>query len=105
MAAPTVVVDAPTYTETKQAFDKVLLQLQNVLSQHEEVRMSMQGLTSGVEELCRACAGDMETMVQVQTTLYWTLSVSRSLEMRLGQVEEMQSYAHAMVEEARQASE
>ena len=72
VGAPTVFVNAPTCTEMKQAFDEVSSVLQNVLSQHEELCTSMQGLASGVEELHCTRARDMETMAQVQATLQRT---------------------------------
>ena len=79
--------------------------MRTVLSKHEEVCGDMQGLASGVEELRRARAGDVETIAQVQATLQWTLSTSSSLEMRLGQIEEQQAHARVAIEEAKRASE
>ena len=66
---PTVPVDAPSRAETKHAFDEVSSALRTVSLKHEEVRADMQGLASGVEELWRARAGDVETTAQVQATL------------------------------------
>ena len=93
VASPTMPVDAPSRAETKQAFDEVSSALRTVSSKHEEVRADMQGLASGVEELWRARAGDVETIAQVQATLQRTLSASSSLEMRVGQTEEQQARA------------
>ena len=86
-------------------FDEVSLALRSVSSKHAEVRADMQGLASGVEELRRARAGNVETTTQVQATLQRTLSASSSLEMRLGQTEEQQARARATAEEAKRASE
>ena len=86
VVSPTKPVDAPSRAETKQAFDEVSSALRTVSSKHEEVHADMQGLASGVEELRRARAGDVETIAQVQATLQRTLSASSSLEMRLGPV-------------------
>ena len=49
VAAPTMVVDAPTREETKQAFDEVSSVLHSVSSQHEAVRAEMQQLSRGIE--------------------------------------------------------
>ena len=85
---PTIVVDAPSRADTKQAFAEVSSAFRVVSSQQEEVQSGMQQLASGVEELRRAWAGDVETTAQVQATLQWTLSASSSLEMQMGQTEE-----------------
>ena len=61
VASPTMPVNAPSRVETKQAFNEVSSALCTVSSKHEEVRADMQGLASGVEELQRAQAGDVET--------------------------------------------
>ena len=105
VAMPTIMVDAPSRTETKQAFDEVSSVFRAVSSQHEVVQLGMQQLAIGVEELRRARVGDVETMAQVQATLQRTLSASSSLEMRLGQTEEQQVRARATAEEAKRASE
>ena len=105
VAAPTVPVNAPSRAETKQAFEEVSSALRNVSSKHEEVRSGMQGLAMGVEELRRACAGDVETTAQVQATLQRTLSASSSLEMRVEQTEEQQRAARVAAKEAKRASE
>ena len=105
VATPTIVVDAPSHAETKQAFDEVSLAFCAVLSQQEVVQSGMQQLAIGVEELWRARAGDVETTAQVQATLQRTLSALSSFEMRLGQMEEQQACAHAAAEEAKRASE
>ena len=93
VACPTVPVNTPSRVETKQAFDEVSSALRTVSSKHKEVRADMQGLASGVEELRRARASDVETIAQVQATLQRTLFASSSLEMRLGQTEEQQTRA------------
>ena len=95
MATPTIVVDAPSRAETKQAFEEVSSAVRAVSSQHEVVQSGMQELASGVEELRRARAGDVKTTAQVQATLQRTLSASSSLEMRLGQTEAQQAHARA----------
>ena len=105
VATPTIVVDAPSRAETKQAFEEVSSAFRAVSSQHEAVQSGMQELASGVEALRRARQGDVETTAQVQATLQRTLSASSSLEMRLGQTEEQQARARAAYEEARKASE
>ena len=69
VATPTVWVDAPSRAETKRTFDEVSSVLRTVLSEHAEVRSEMQGLASGMAELRRARAGDVETTAQVQATL------------------------------------
>ena len=88
MATPTLVVDAPSRAETKQAFKEVSSAFRAVSSQQEVVQSGMQELASGVEALRRARAGKVETTAQVQAMLQWTLSASSSLEMRVGQREE-----------------
>ena len=105
VATPTIVVDAPSRAETKQAFEEVSLAFCAVSSQHEVVQSGMQELATGVEELRCARAGDVETTAQVQATLQRTLSASSSLEMRLGQTEAQQAHARAAAEEAKRASE
>ena len=84
VATPTLVVDAPSRTETKQAFEEVSLVFCAVSSQQEVVQSGMQELASGVEGLRRTRAGDVETTAQVQAMLQRTLSTSSSLEMRVG---------------------
>ena len=69
VATPTIVVDAPSRAETKQAFEEVSSAFCAMSSQHEVVQSGMQELASGVEELRRARAGDVETTAQVQATL------------------------------------
>ena len=69
IALPTILVNAPTWEETKQAFEEVSSAFQAVLSQHEEVKAGMQALASGVEELRRARTGDIETTAQIKATL------------------------------------
>ena len=105
LAATTIPVDAPSRAETRQAFDEVSSALHSVSSAHEEVKAGMQTLASGVEELHRARAGDVETTAQIQRTLQRTLSASGDLEMRVGQAEQSQAQARAAAEEARMASE
>ena len=105
VAPPTIVVDAPSRAETKQAFEDVSSAFRAVSSQHEAVQSGMKELASGVEALRRARQEDVETTAQVQATLQRTLSASSSLEMRLGQTEEQQARARAAYEEARRASE
>ena len=104
-AAATVPIDAPSREETRQAFDEVSSALHSVSSAHEEVKPGMQTLASGVEQLHRARAGDVETTAQIQRTLQRTLSTSGDLEQRVGQAEQTQAQARAAAEEARQASE
>ena len=105
LAATTIPVDAPSRAETRQAFDEVSSALHSVSSAHEEVKAGMQTLASGVEDLHRARAGDVETTAQIQRTLQRTLSASGDLEMRVGQAEQSQAQARAAAEEARMASE
>ena len=104
LAAPTVPVDSPTRAETEKAFAEVSSALRGVSSQHEEVRLGMQELASGVEALRRARASDVETTAQVQATLQRTISASSSMEFRLEQTAEEQKKAREAAEEARQAS-
>ena len=61
-------------------------------------------MATGMEELWRARASDMEIIAQIQQTLQWTLLASSSLEMQIGQTEAQQSQAYAIVEEAKRAS-
>ena len=105
VAAPTILVDAPSRAETKQAFDEVSSALQSVSSQHEAVRVEMQGLALGMERMRQERAGTMETTAQVQATLQRTLSASSLLETCVGQIEEQQRQARAAAEEAQRASE
>ena len=105
LAATTIPVDTPSREETRQAFDEVSSALHSVSSAHEEVKAGMQTLASGVEQLHRARAGDVETTAQIQRTLQRTLSASGDLEQRVGQAEQTQAQARAAAEEARQASE
>ena len=65
VATPTIVVDAPSCEETKQAFAEVSSALQQASSAHEEVRIGMQSLAIGIEELRRTRAGDVETTAQL----------------------------------------
>ena len=73
LAATTIPVDAPSRAETRQAFDEVSSALHSVSSAHEEVKAGMQTLASGVEDLHRARAGDVETTAQIQRTLQTNL--------------------------------
>ena len=61
VAAPTIVVDAPSCEETKQAFAEVSSALQQTSSVQEEVHAEMQSLATGMEELRHTRAGDVET--------------------------------------------
>ena len=61
VAAPTVVVDAPTREETKQAFDEVTPALQSVSSQHDAVRAEMEQLSRGIEQMRVERAGELES--------------------------------------------
>ena len=61
VAAPTIVVDAPSREETKQAFVEVSSVLQQASFAHEEVKSEMKSLATGIEELRRTRAGDVET--------------------------------------------
>ena len=74
-------------------------------SAHEEVKTEMQSLATGIEELRRTRAGDVETTLQLQQTLQRTLSTSSSLEMRVGQTEQQQTQTVVTAVEAKQASE
>ena len=65
VAAPTIVVDASSCEETKQAFMEVSSTLQQASSAHEEVRTGMQSLASDIESLRRTRAGDVETIAQL----------------------------------------
>ena len=85
----TIPVDAPSCAETRQAFDEVSLALHSVSSAHEEVKAGMQTLASGVEELHRARASDVETTAQIQCTLQRMLSASGDLEMRVGHADKV----------------
>ena len=105
VAAPTIVVDAPSREETKKAFEEVSSVLQQASSAHEEVRTGMQSLASDIESLRRKQAGDVETTAQLQQTLQRTLSASSSLEMRVGQTEQQQSQTVTTAVEAKRASE
>ena len=87
LAAPIVVVDAPTHEETKQAFDEVSSALHSVSSQHEAVRAEMESLSRGMEEMRIAQAGELETTAQIKEGLQRTMSASSILEARLGQTE------------------
>ena len=49
VAAPTVVVDAPSCEGTKQAFAEVSSTLHSVSSQHDAMRAEMQALSCGME--------------------------------------------------------
>ena len=60
IAATTIPIDALSRTEMKQAFDEVSSALHTVSSVHEKVKAGMQTLASGVEQLHRARAGDVE---------------------------------------------
>ena len=51
VAAPTIVVDAPSREETKQPFAELSSALQQASSAHEEVRTEMQSLATRIEEL------------------------------------------------------
>ena len=83
VGAPTVPSNIPSREETMQAFAEVSFALHNVSSQHDEVRVGIQSLASGVKTLRRARAVDVDTTVQVQATLQRTLSASSSLEARM----------------------
>ena len=65
----------------------------------------MQALASGIEELRRACTGDVGMAAQVKATLQWTLSTLSQLEMRLGHAEMTQMQARTTAEKAKAASE
>ena len=58
--------------------------LQQASFAHEEVRIEIQSLATGIEELRRTQARDAETIAQLQQTLQKTLSASSSLKMRVG---------------------
>ena len=66
---PTILANAPTREETKQAFEEVSSEFQAVSLQHEEVKVGMQALASGVKELGHAHTDDVETMAQIKATL------------------------------------
>ena len=68
VAAPTVQVDAPSHAETRQAFAEVSSTLQDVSSMHEGVKVEMQSLAMGIEEVHCQQIGEVETTTQVQAT-------------------------------------
>ena len=105
VAAPTVVVDAPTRVETKQVFDEVLSALHSVSSQQDAVRAEMEQLSRGMEEMRVARAGELETTAQVKEGLQRTMSASSVLEARLGQAESEQMQMHSTAEQAKMASD
>ena len=61
VVAPTMVVDAPTRAETKQAFDEVSFALRSVLSQHDAVYMEVQQLSCGMEQMRQERTGEVES--------------------------------------------
>ena len=65
LAAPTVVVDAPTREDTKQAFAEVSSALHSVSSQHDAVRAEMQQLSRGMEQMRQERPGEVESTAQV----------------------------------------
>ena len=105
VAAPTIVVDAPTRSETKQAFDEVSSVLHSAASQQQEMRAEMETLSRGMEQMRLERAGELETTAQVKETLIRTMSASSSLEARLGQAEIQQAQMKSAAEEAKAASE
>ena len=105
VATPTMVVDAPTRAETKQAFDEVSSVLHSASSQHEAVRAEMQQLSRGMEHMRQERAREVESTAQVQAAIQRTLSASSLLEARLGQAETRQEQMRSAAEEAKSASD
>ena len=87
VATPTVVVDAPSCEETKQAFDEVSSVLQSVSTQQMTSQVAMSSLALEMEQMKKERADEAASMAQVKATLERTLSASSSLEMQMGQAE------------------
>ena len=69
LAAPMVVFDTPSRTETKQAFAEVSSALQSMSSQHDAMRAEMEQLSRGMEQMQMERIGELETTAQVKETL------------------------------------
>ena len=80
VAARTIVVDAPTREETKQAFDEVTSALRSASSQQEAMCTEMAQLSCRMEQMRVERAGELETTTQVKEILQRTVSASSSLE-------------------------
>ena len=98
-------VDAPTHTETKQAFTEVSLALHSLLSQDDAVQAKMEQLSHGMEQMRMERASELETTTQIKETLQRMMSASSLLEARLGQAETQQAQMRSAAEEAKAASD